>query len=157
MARAKPVAAYPRKPNLPPSAAADAFVETGRAPAAEPEAPPPPPPKPPAEPPPVIPAPPPPPVIAAPLPPPAEPDEAPRPRPRAPAAPAAPPPVAQAIDLPTGRAVMQLKDGRRVRRTTMLLEDELARRLDVFAAGRGIDKAVVVNAALKKWLSEQGA
>jgi hypothetical protein len=148
MARAKPVAAYPRKPNLPPSAAADAFVETGRAPAAEPEAPPAPPPKPPAEPPP---------VIAAPPPPPAEPDEAPRPRPRAPASPAAPAPVAQAIDLPTGRAVMQLKDGRRVRRTTMLLEDELARRLDVFAAGRGIDKAVVVNAALKKWLSEQGA
>jgi predicted DNA-binding protein len=52
---------------------------------------------------------------------------------------------------------MQLKDGRRVRRTTMLLGEELARRLDVFAASRGVDKAVVVNAALEKWLSEQGA
>lgn len=147
MARAKPVAAYPRKPNPPPAAAADAFVETGRAPTVEPEVPPTSP-KPPAEPPP---------GIAAPPSPSAETQEPPRPRSRASAAPATPAPVAQAIDLPKGRAVMELKDGRRVRRTTMLLEEELARRLDVFAASRGVDKAVVVNAALKKWLSEQGS
>lgn len=148
MARAKPVAAYPRKPNPPPPAAADAFVQTGRAPAAEPGPPPPPSSEPLAEPSA---------GVVSPPPPPAAPQETPRPRPRASSAPAAPAPVAQAIDLPTGRAVMQLKDGRRVRRTTMLLDEELARRLDVFAAGRGVDKAVVVNAALKKWLSEQGA
>jgi hypothetical protein len=126
MARAKPVAAYPRKPNPPPSAAADAFVETGRAPAGEEEAPH----RPAASKPPAAP-----PVRAA----------------------VAPAPAALAIDLPTGRAVMQLKDGRRVRRTTMLLGEELARRLDVFAANRGVDKAAVVNAALEKWLVENGA
>lgn len=76
-----------------------------------------------------------------------------RPEPPLPRQPLAPPSSAA---LPSGRAVMQLKDGRRVRRTTMLLGEELARRLDVFAASRGVDKAVVVNAALEKWLSENG-
>lgn len=51
-----------------------------------------------------------------------------------------------------GRKVHERKDGRRVRRTTILMREELAHRLDVFAAHHGIDKTAVHEAALEAWL-----
>lgn len=48
------------------------------------------------------------------------------------------------------------KDGRRVRRTTILMNEDLAKRLDLFAAARGIDKTAVHEAALLAWLNSNG-
>ena len=74
-----------------------------------------------------------------------------------PTAAAAPParPDATGPALP-GRRVHERKDGRRVRRTTILMREELARRFDLFAAGRGVDKTAVHEAALEAWLAAQG-
>lgn len=56
-----------------------------------------------------------------------------------------------------GRRVHERKDGRRVRRTTVLLVEDLARRVDVFAAANGVDKTAVMHDALERWLVERGA
>jgi hypothetical protein len=64
--------------------------------------------------------------------------------------------VVAAIAL-AGRRVHERKDGRRVRRTTVLLVEDLARRVDVFAAANGVDKTAVMHDALEKWLTAHGA
>lgn len=56
-----------------------------------------------------------------------------------------------------GRRVHERKDGRKVRRTTVLMDLELARRVDLYAAQQGIDKTAVMHAALERWLSERDA
>jgi hypothetical protein len=56
----------------------------------------------------------------------------------------------------SGRRVHERKDGRRVRRTTVLLEVDLARELDIFSADRGVDKTAVLQAALRAWLKANG-
>lgn len=85
-----------------------------------------------------------------------------KPFPSAPAEPLHPPPAEPLpAPLPTGAAALPLsgrkvherKDGRRVRRTTILMEEELARRLDLFAAARGVDKTSIHEAALNAWLN----
>lgn len=65
------------------------------------------------------------------------------------------PSAAPAPALP-GRRIHERKDGRRVRRTTILMRDELARRLDVFAASHGVDKTTIHEAALESWLASRG-
>lgn len=68
-----------------------------------------------------------------------------------------PVPARAAFPAPTGRRVHERKDGRQVRRTTILMQLELARRLDLYAAQHGIDKTAVLHAALEQWLSKRGA
>ena len=69
-------------------------------------------------------------------------------------------PVAMSVAAPSalaGRRVHERKDGRRVRRKTVLLVEDLARRVDVFAAANGVDKTAVMHDALERWLAERGA
>lgn len=48
----------------------------------------------------------------------------------------------------TGRRIYVCKDGRRVRRTTVLMQEDMARRVDVYAAQRGVDKVSIIHNAL---------
>ena len=54
-----------------------------------------------------------------------------------------------------GRRVHERKDGRRVRRTTLLLDEELAKKLDLASATQGVDKTAIMQAALRAWLAAQ--
>lgn len=68
----------------------------------------------------------------------------------------APAPAPTQASAPSGRRVHERKDGRRVRRTTFLLEEDLAKTLDLASATQGVDKTVIVHAALRAWFSSNG-
>lgn len=56
-----------------------------------------------------------------------------------------------------GRAVLVRKDGRQVRRTTIYMEVELAKRVGIHAVERGIDQTQIIQEALEEYLSKRKA
>lgn len=62
-------------------------------------------------------------------------------------------PWPKASALPTGRVVLERKDGRKLRRTTVYLPVELAKRVGIYAVTHGVDQTQVHLAALEAWLS----
>lgn len=58
---------------------------------------------------------------------------------------------------PEGRAVLVRKDGRQVRRTTIYMEVELAKRVGIHAVERGVDQTQIIQEALEEYLSKRKA
>jgi hypothetical protein len=56
-----------------------------------------------------------------------------------------------------GRAVLVRKDGRQVRRTTIYMEVELAKRVGIHAVERGIDQTQIIQEALEEYLGKRKA
>ena len=56
-----------------------------------------------------------------------------------------------------GRAVLERKDGRLVRRTTVYMEVELAKRVGIHAVERGIDQTQIIQEALIEYLDKRKA
>lgn len=64
------------------------------------------------------------------------------------------PPIAPAPALESGRKVIERKDGRQLRRTTIYLEASLARRISVYAATHDMDQSTIIRAAVESWLTQ---
>lgn len=58
---------------------------------------------------------------------------------------------------PEGRAVIERKDGRKLRRTTVYMEIDLAKRVGVHAVLRGVDQTQIIKEALLEYLAKHGA
>lgn len=56
-----------------------------------------------------------------------------------------------------GRAVLERKDGRKVRRTTIYMEVSLAKRVARHAVEREVDQTQIIQEALIEYLEKQGA
>jgi len=58
---------------------------------------------------------------------------------------------------PEGRTVIERKDGRMLRRTTVYMEVDLAKRVGVHAVMRGVDQTQIIKEALLEYLEKHGA
>lgn len=56
-----------------------------------------------------------------------------------------------------GRVVLVRQDGRQVRRTTIYMEVELAKRVGIHAVERGVDKTQIIQEALEEYLAKRRA